>query len=51
MKYEKRDLKGSNKLITFHSFCIAKLDRVLILYFVKEKPDRHFRISTFATTN
>jgi len=37
MKYEKRDLKGSNKLITFNSFCIAEFDDVLILYFVKEK--------------
>lgn len=29
MKYEKRDMKGSNKQITFHTFCIAKFDHVL----------------------
>lgn len=31
MKYEKRDLKGSNKLIASNSFCIAEFDDVLIL--------------------
>lgn len=30
-------MKGSEKIITFQSFCIAKHKHVLILYFVKKK--------------
>lgn len=51
MKYEKRDLKGSEKIITFQSFCIAKHNHVLIFYFVKEKklPEFNFSTTTIVT--
>lgn len=52
MKYEKRDLKGSEKIITFPSLCIVKHNHVLILYFVKEKnkhPEFNFSTATIVT--